>query len=177
MSRVAKDPVKVPSGVTVNFEGNKIIIKGSKGNLEGTIHKAVDIKFEENILYFEPKSGISKANALAGTTRAIVNNMVKGVTDGFTKELQLVGVGYRAQAKGNILNLTLGYSKPINYQIPEGVVIETPTATEIVVKGTDKQLVGQVCAIIRAMRKVEPYKGKGVRNKGEKIKMKEAKKK
>jgi large subunit ribosomal protein L6 len=177
MSRVAKNPVKVPPGVTVSFDGSKINIKGGKGNLEKCIHDTVNVKYEENLLYFEPKAGIQTADALAGTMRSIVSNMVKGVSDGFIRELQLVGVGYRAQAKGDVLNLTLGYSHPINYYIPKGVTIETPTQTEIVVKGIDNEQVGQVCADIIAYRKIDPYKGKGVRYKGQQIILKEAKKK
>lgn len=177
MSRVAKNPVKVPSGVTINFNGNRINIKGSKGNLEKDLHEAVMVKYEENTLYFQPTEGVEIADALAGTTRALVNNMIQGVSEGFVKELQLVGVGYKAQAKGHVLNLTLGHSHPINYEIPKGITIETPSQTEIVVKGIDKELVGQVCADIIAYRKPEPYKGKGVRYKGQLIKLKEAKKK
>ncbi|MBA2654475.1 MAG: 50S ribosomal protein L6 [Gammaproteobacteria bacterium] len=177
MSRVAKNPIKLPSGVSVTFNGNKINIKGSKGSLERNIHEAVSVKLEDDTMYFEPKSDLVTANALAGTTRAVVNNMVKGVSEGFVKELQLVGVGYKAQSKGNILGLTLGHSHPINYDVPQGITIETPTQTEIVVKGVDKELVGQVCADIIAYRKPEPYKGKGVRYKGQQIILKEAKKK
>jgi large subunit ribosomal protein L6 len=177
MSRVAKNPIKLPSGVTVDFAGNKITVKGSKGTLEKDFHNDVAVSFEDNILRFAPKNETPAANALAGTTRAIVNNMVIGVSDGFVKELQLVGVGYKAAAKGTELDLSLGHSHPINYKLPKGITIETPTATEIVVKGIDKEIVGQVCADIIAYRKIEPYKGKGVRYKGQKVILKEAKKK
>lgn len=177
MSRVAKNPVKLPAGVTVTFDGNKINVKGSKGNLERNLHQAVSVKLADNTLYFEAEGDSDSANALAGTTRAVVNNMVKGVSDGFVKELQLVGVGYKAQAKGNVLSLTLGHSHPINYDVPKGITVDTPTQTEVVVKGVDKELVGQVCADIIAFRPPEPYKGKGVRYKGQQIILKEAKKK
>lgn len=177
MSRVAKNPIKVPSGVTVNITGNRISIKGGKGQLEKDIHEAVAVKNEDNTLLFSPTGDAEIGDALAGTTRAIVFNMIKGVSEGFTKELQLIGTGYKAQSKGSILNLTLGHSHPIDYSVPKGITIETPTATEVVVKGIDKELVGQVCADIIAFRPPEPYKGKGVRYKGQVIKLKEAKKK
>lgn len=177
MSRVAKNPIKIPSGVTVSFNGNRISIKGSKGQLERDLHDSVVVKQEEGTLLFQPNEQVGIADALAGTTRAIVNNMVKGVSEGFTKELQLVGTGYKAQAKGHVLNLTLGHSHPIDYSIPKGITVETPSPTEVIVKGVDKELVGQVCADIVAYRPPEPYKGKGVRYKGQEIILKEAKKK
>lgn len=177
MSRVAKNPIKLPAGVTVNLNGNTISVKGSKGHLERNLHQAVSVKLEYNVLYFEPRNEIESADALAGTTRAVVNNMIKGVSDGFVKELQLVGVGYKAQAKGNSLSLTLGHSHPINYSVPNGITIETPSQTEVIVKGINKEVVGQVCADIIAFRPPEPYKGKGVRYKGQQIILKEAKKK
>lgn len=177
MSRVAKNPINIPQGVTVNINGNRISIKGSKGQLERDLHEAVIVKLEDNTLKFQPKESIEIANALAGTTRAIVNNMVKGVSEGFVRELQLVGTGYRAQTKGNALSLTLGHSHPIEYLLPKGITAETPSATEIVIKGIDKELIGQVCADIIAFRPPEPYKGKGVRYKGQLIILKEAKKK
>lgn len=177
MSRVAKNPINIPQGVTVNINGNRISIKGSKGQLERDLHEAVIVKVEDNALKFQPKDSIEIANALAGTTRAIVSNMVKGVSEGFVRELQLVGTGYRAQTKGNSLSLTLGHSHPIEYPLPKGITAETPSATEIVIKGIDKELVGQVCADIIAFRPPEPYKGKGVRYKGQLIILKEAKKK
>lgn len=177
MSRVAKNPIKVPSGVTVNVSGNTISVKGSKGQLEREIHEAVKVNYADNVILFEPKEGMEIGNALSGTTRAIVSNMVQGVSEGFTKELQLVGTGYKAQAKGNILGLSLGHSHPIDYHVPKGITVETPTPTEIVIKGIDKELIGQVCADIIAFRPPEPYKGKGVRYKGQEIILKEAKKK
>lgn len=177
MSRVAKNPIKVPAGVTITFNGNTINVKGSKGSLERNLHDAVEVKYEESVLYFSPRSDLTSANALAGTTRALVNNMLNGVTNGFTKELQLVGVGFKAQIKGNELLLTLGYSHPINYLVPQGITVETPAPTEILVKGVDKELVGQVCANIISFRKIEPYKGKGIRYKGQLVILKEAKKK
>lgn len=177
MSRVAKNPIKVPAGVNVSFDGQEINVKGSKGNLRRAINNSVSVKYEDNLIYFLPQNGVDNSVALAGTERALINNMIKGVNEGFTKELQLVGVGYKAQAKGKVLSLSLGHSHPINYEVPEGVTIETPSATEIVVKGIDKQLIGQVCADIISYRKIEPYKGKGVRYKGQIVILKEAKKK
>jgi large subunit ribosomal protein L6 len=177
MSRVAKNPIKLPAGVSVTLSGNKINVKGSKGILERELHEAVSAELKDNTLYFSPHANKESANALAGTMRAVVSNMVIGVNVGFVKELQLVGVGYRAQAKGNTLSLTLGHSHPINYEIPKGISIETPAPTEIIVRGIDKELVGQVSADIMAYRKVEPYKGKGIRYKGQQIILKEAKKK
>lgn len=177
MSRVAKKPVKVPAGITIDFDGNSIKVKGSKGSLEKSLHPSVGVKLEDNILYFNPKQDDAAANAITGTTRAVVSNMIQGVHEGFVKELQLIGVGYKAQAKDRILNLTLGHSHPINYEIPKGITIETPSVTEVIVKGIDKELVGQVCADIIAYRPTEPYKGKGVRYKGQLVILKEAKKK
>lgn len=177
MSRVAKNPVSVPSGVSVTLSGQELTVKGSKGELKRTVHDAVEIKHEENTLTFAAKDGVANGNAFAGTMRSLVNSMVVGVSDGFEKKLQLVGVGYRAQAQGKTLNLTLGFSHPVNYEVPEGITVETPSNTEVVVKGADKQLVGQVAANIRAYRPPEPYKGKGVRYADEHIRRKEAKKK
>lgn len=177
MSRVAKNPVQLPAGVSVNLNDSILQVKGAKGSLERHVNEAVLVKIENNALHFEPREGYDRANSLAGTTRALANNMVKGVHEGFVKELQLVGVGYKAQAKGDTLSLSLGTSHPINYTIPAGITIESPTATEIVVKGIDKELVGQVCADIISYRPTEPYKGKGVRYKGQVIILKEAKKK
>jgi large subunit ribosomal protein L6 len=177
MSRVAKNPIKLPAGVNVSINGQEIQIKGNKGALHRKVHDIVSIKYGDNLISFAPRSTDKAANALAGTTRALVNNMVIGVSQGFEKKLTLVGVGYRAQAQGKMLALTLGYSHPINYKIPEGVTIETPSPTEIIVKGIDKQLVGEVCADIRSYRRVEPYKGKGVRFQGQLVILKEAKKK
>lgn len=177
MSRIAKYPVAIPSGVEVNLGSQVLTIKGKKGALQLDLHPAVEIVNKDNALTFAPRDKDPKSDALAGTFRALINNMVKGVTAGFEKKLELVGVGYRAQAQGKILNLTLGYSHPVTYPVPEGISVETPSQTEILVKGMDKQKVGQVAADIRAFRPPEPYKGKGVKYSGEVIARKEAKKK
>jgi large subunit ribosomal protein L6 len=177
MSRVAKKPVELPKGVEINISGQAITVKGGKGSLSRDIHNSVGIAQEDNVLTFVPKDGSKAAMALAGTMRALINNMVVGVSEGFEKKLELVGVGYRAQAQGQKLNLTLGFSHPVDYAVPEGVSVETPSQTEVVVKGTDKQKVGQVAAEIRAYRPPEPYKGKGVKYADEIIVRKEAKKK
>ncbi|PWK51937.1 50S ribosomal protein L6 [Pleionea mediterranea] len=177
MSRVANYPVSIPSGVNITLSGQEITVKGSKGELKRTVHDAVEIKQQDEVLTFAPREGIADARAFAGTMRSLVNNMVVGVSDGFEKKLQLVGVGYRAQAKGKVLSLTLGFSHPVDYEVPEGITIETPSNTDVIVKGADKQLVGQVAANIRAYRPPEPYKGKGVRYVDEYIRRKEAKKK
>jgi large subunit ribosomal protein L6 len=177
MSRVAKNPVPIPNGVEVSIGNQQISIKSNKGCLVHTIHKDVLVNQEGDKLIFAPRKESQAAVALAGTTRAIVNNNVQGVTQGFEKKLVLVGVGYRAEARGKILGLTLGFSHPVNFDIPEGVTVETPTQTEIIIKGVDKQLVGQVAANIRRFRPPEPYKGKGVRYANEVIILKEAKKK
>jgi large subunit ribosomal protein L6 len=142
MSRVANNPITIPSGVEVNIAGQNVTVKGGKGSLSHEIHPAVEISREDNVLKFSPKA-MDNADALAGTTRALLNNMVTGVSQGFEKKLQLVGVGYRAQAQGNVLNLTLGFSHPVAFKVPEGITIETPSQTEVVVKGTDKQVVGK----------------------------------
>lgn len=177
MSRVANSPVLVPAGVEVNIAGGAISVKGAKGNLTHNIAAAVEVAKDESQLKFSPRDGYENADALAGTTRALVNNMVTGVSHGFEKKLQLVGVGYRAQAQGKVLNLTLGFSHPVNFPVPEGITIETPSQTEIVIKGINKQQVGQIAANIRSLRPPEPYKGKGVRYADEHIVRKEAKKK
>lgn len=177
MSRIAKQPVEMPAGVEAKFDGQHIKVKGSKGELEHTIHQSVEVTQTDNVLTFVARSQDKQASALAGTTRALINNMVTGVSQGYEKKMELVGVGYRAQVKGKVLNLTLGLSHPVNYTIPEGITIETPSQTEILVRGIDKQLVGQVCAEIRAWRPPEPYKGKGIRFAGEHVARKEAKKK
>jgi large subunit ribosomal protein L6 len=177
MSRVAKNPVSVPKGVEITIENQQISIKSQKGCLVHKIHKSVAVTQETDQLIFSPREKSQVADALAGTTRAIVSNYVQGVTQGFEKKLTLVGVGYRAEARGKVLGLTLGFSHPVNFDVPEGVVIETPTQTEIIIKGIDKQLVGQVAANIRRFRPPEPYKGKGVRYANEVILLKEAKKK
>ncbi|MCU1719313.1 50S ribosomal protein L6 [Pseudomonas sp. 5P_3.1_Bac2] len=177
MSRVAKNPVKLPAGVEVKLAGQQLSVKGAKGTLELNVHSSVEILQEAGELRFAARNGDQQTRAMAGTTRALVNNMVIGVSAGFERKLQLVGVGYKAQAKGQVLNLALGFSHPIDYELPEGVVAETPNQTEILIKGVDKQLVGQVAAEIRDFRRPEPYKGKGVRYADEVVRRKEAKKK
>ena len=177
MSRVAKQAVELPSGVEIKIDGQAVTVKGGKGSLHRDVHDSVEIRQDDNVLRFAPKDGSKISMALAGTMRALVNNMVAGVSVGFEKKLQLVGVGYRAQAQGQKLNLTLGFSHPVDYPVPEGVTVETPSQTEVVVKGVDKQRVGQVAAEIRAFRPPEPYKGKGVKYADEFIVRKEAKKK
>ena len=177
MSRIAKEPVELPQGVEFSQSGTTITLKGSKGSLSMDLNSEVELAQEENMLKFKARSGSRFAVAVSGTTRALVANMVRGVTEGFEKKLELVGVGYRAQAQGSKLNLTLGFSHPVVYSVPEGISVETPSQTEVVVKGTDRQKVGQVAAEIRHFRPPEPYKGKGVRYAGERVVMKEAKKK
>ena len=176
MSRGAKNPVKLPQGVEIKLDGQALSVKGAKGTLELSLHPTVEVVQEDGELRFAARAG-SPNMAMAGTTRALVNNMVIGVSQGFERKLQLVGVGYKAQAKGQVLNLALGYSHPIDYQLPEGVSAETPSQTDIIIKGIDKQLVGQVAAEIRDFRRPEPYKGKGVRYADEVVRRKEAKKK
>lgn len=176
MSRIANNPVVIPAGVEVKIDGNGINVKGPKGDMQFAIHDSVQIEQEDNILTFSLREN-SREKAMAGTARAVVNNMVTGVSQGFERKLQLVGVGYRAQAQGATLNLSLGHSHPINYAVPDGITVETPSQTEILVKGCDKQKVGQVAAEIRAYRPPEPYKGKGVKYSDEVIVRKEAKKK
>mgnify|MGYP003960730653 FL=1 len=177
MSRIANNPVSIPKGVEITLSGQEVTVKGSKGNLTVTLHDLVGISQEEDRLQLKAVEVSKKSVALAGTFRSLVNNMVVGVSGGFQKELQLQGVGYRAQAQGKKLNLSLGFSHPVVYEVPEGIDIETPTQTQVIVKGIDKQLVGQVSADIRAFRPPEPYKGKGVRYVDEYVKRKEAKKK
>ncbi len=176
MSRVAKNPVTLPQGIEVALS-DEIMVKGPLGALTQKKLKNVDVVREGDALLCKPADDSTKANAMSGTMRALLANMVHGVSQGYEKKLQLVGVGYRAQAKGDMLSMALGFSHPVNYPIPDGVKIETPTQTEIVLKGIDKQLVGQVAAEIRAYRKPEPYKGKGVRYVGEVVTLKETKKK
>jgi len=177
MSRIANSPVELPTGVEIKINGQMVSVKGGNGTLDHEVHKAVEVSLNDNVFSVKAKEGAANASALAGTTRALVNNMVMGVSKGFEKQLKLLGVGYRAKVQGNVLNLTLGFSHPVNYAIPKGVSIETPSNTEIVVKGADKQVVGQVAADIRAYRPPEPYKGKGVRYADEYVRRKEAKKK
>lgn len=177
MSRVAKVPVALAKGVEVDLKGNALTVKGPKGTLSLDCNREVEVVNEGSELTVKARSGSRFANAIAGTTRALISNMVTGVSAGFERKLELVGVGYRAQAQGNKVNLTLGFSHPVVYDIPEGVTVETPSQTEIFVRGADKQRVGQVAAELRAYRPPEPYKGKGVRYSDERIVLKEAKKK
>lgn len=177
MSRVAKNPVKLPAGVEFKLAGQELSVKGAKGTLQLTVHTSVEVSHVDGELRFVAKNGDQQSRAMSGTTRALVNNMVTGVSQGFERKLQLVGVGYRAQVKGTILSLSLGFSHPVEYQLPEGVSAETPSATDIIIKGIDKQVIGQVAAEIRDYRRPEPYKGKGVRYADEVVLRKEAKKK
>ena len=177
MSRVAKKPVTIPAGVDVKIQGQSIAVSGKKGTLQLVIHNDVEVSQGESSLQVSLRSPEKCSHAMAGTTRALLSNMVTGVNDGFEKKLTLIGVGYRAQLQGNSLNLTLGFSHPVNYTVPEGINIETPSQTEVIVRGIDKQKVGQVAADIRAYRPPEPYKGKGVRYTDEQVVRKEAKKK
>jgi len=178
MSRIAKMPVELPSGVEAKLDGQSINIKGAKGAMDINIHPSVAVTEEGNTLVFSLANAANNSSwAMAGTMRSLVSNIVTGVSEGFEKKLELVGVGYRAKANGNVLNLTLGFSHPVNYQLPDGITVETPSQTEIIVRGTDKQKVGQVAAEIRAYRPPEPYKGKGVKYADERIIRKEAKKK
>ena len=174
MSRVAKNPIKLPSGVEFNISGSQLNVKGPKGNLELLLHPGVSLAENDGEYLVKPDG--DKNMAMAGTFRSLVSNMVVGVTDGFQKKLQLVGVGYRAQMQGDKLNLALGFSHPVVHQAPEGIKIEVPSQTEIIVSGCDKQKVGQVAAEIRSYRPPEPYKGKGVRYADERVVRKEAKK-
>jgi large subunit ribosomal protein L6 len=177
MSRVANNPVELPKGVEVTLVGSKISVKGAKGTLAMAVDSSVEIKQGDNVLTFAALSQDSFARAMSGTTRALVNNMVMGVSQGFEKKLDLVGVGYRAQVQGSKINLTLGFSHPVVYELADGVTAETPSQTEILLKSSDKQKLGQAAAEIRAFRPPEPYKGKGVRISGEYVRRKEAKKK
>lgn len=177
MSRIANKPVEIPSGVEISINGHSMSVKGKNGTMSMDVNEKVDVTQQDNVLSFSGREGIDGSVAMAGTMRSLANNMVIGVSQGFEKKLELVGVGYRAQAQGNKLNLTLGFSHPVVYDVPEGITIETPSPTEIVIKGADKQLVGQVSANIRAYRPPEPYKGKGVRYSDERVIRKEAKKK
>ena len=174
MSRVAKKPINLPKGVEVSVAASNLSVKGSKGTLSLAMPANVEIKNDNGIITMMPATDDDMA--MAGTIRAILSNMIVGVSEGFTRKLELVGVGYRANMTGNDLNLSLGYSHPVVFACPEGITITTPTQTEILVSGADKQRVGEVAAKIRAYRKPEPYKGKGIRYSGEKIIMKEAKK-
>ena len=177
MSRIGKQPVPIPSGVDVKLDGRKATVKGPKGLLSRDLPLGVEVEISSDSLQVLPPSRPKENTAFQGLARTLLNNMVVGVTEGFEKKLELIGVGYRAQAQGNKLNLSLGFSHPVEYAVPEGISIETPSQTEILVKGADKQKVGQVCAEIRAYRPPEPYKGKGVRYSDEHVRRKEAKKK
>ena len=177
MSRVGKQPISIPRGVDVSITDQTVSVKGNKGSLTLELHPYIKIKQENGVLYLSPLCQEGAYWAMCGTMRALVHNMVIGVTAGFEKRLQLVGVGYRAQAQGQTLSLSLGFSHPIEFSVPPGVIVETPSQSEIIVKGSDKQQVGEVAAKIRAYRPAEPYKGKGVRYAEERILMKEAKKK
>ncbi|MCW8196246.1 50S ribosomal protein L6 [Proteobacteria bacterium 005FR1] len=177
MSRIANSPVRLPKGVEVTLNGREVSAKGKNGTLSMTIHENVEVVQEDGVLRCSARDNAQKSTAMAGTMRALLSNLVTGVNDGFEKRLQLQGVGYRAKAAGNTLNLTLGFSHPIDYTLPEGVSAETPSQTEIVLKSANKQLLGQVAAEVRGFRPPEPYKGKGVRYADEFVRRKEAKKK
>jgi len=177
MSRIAKAPISLPAGVEATVTGQEIKVKGAKGELSLTLHQSVTAEVKDNIISVAPVAESKDNWAMAGTMRSLANNMVVGVTQGFEKKLELKGVGYRAQVKGKVINLTLGFSHPVEFTIPEGITAETPSQTEIILKGIDKQLIGQAAANIRAYRPPEPYKGKGVRYADEHVRRKEAKKK
>jgi large subunit ribosomal protein L6 len=176
MSRVGKNAIVVPAGVEVTL-GQNITVKGPLGSLQIAANPAVTVNLESNAIVVKPVAGAENASAMWGTMRANLNNMVVGVSKGFERKLQLVGVGYRAQAQGDVLNLSLGFSHPVAHKMPAGIKVECPTQTEVLIKGSDKQRVGQVAAEIRAYRKPEPYKGKGVRYADEVVVIKETKKK
>lgn len=175
--RIASKPVAVPQGVEVNVSGQQISIKGAKGALTQLLHSHVNMTEQDGVLQFAPRHGDKASIALTGTMRSLINNIVIGVTQGFERKLELKGVGYRAQMQGKKLNLTVGFSHPVHFDVPEGIIIETPTQTEVVIKGADKQLVGQVAANIRRVRPPDAYKGKGIRYADEHISLKETKKK
>jgi large subunit ribosomal protein L6 len=177
MSRVAKKPIELAKGVSAEVQGQTVTVKGAKGSLVLNVNTEVEVTVDGSTVKVGARSGSTFANAVAGTTRALLANMMTGVTTGFQRKLELVGVGYRAAVQGQKLNLTLGFSHPVEYPIPKGISIETPSQSEIIVKGMDRQQVGQVAAELRAYRPPEPYKGKGVRYSDEKIVLKEAKKK
>ncbi len=177
MSRVAKSPIALPKGVQMTVAGGLVTVKGPKGSLGLALDAAITVNVDGESVRVAPRVPSAESWMLAGTTRANLSNLVQGVSKGFEKKLELVGVGYRAQAQGRNVNLTLGFSHPVVYQLPEGVTAETPTQTEIIIKGLDKQLIGLVAAKIRAFRPPEPYKGKGVRYSAERVRQKEAKKK
>ena len=176
-SRIAKNPIELPSGVEVKIAGNLVTVKGNQGELKQALPAIVKIEQTDSSLQLSAANDSTEANALSGTMRALINNMVTGVSVGFEKKLTLIGVGYRAKAQGNKLNLTLGLSHPVDMEMPKGITVETPSQTEVVLKGADKQAVFQMGANIRAKRPPEPYKGKGIRYHDEHVVMKEAKKK
>ena len=177
MSRVAKTPIVIPEGVEVMLNGQTVTVKSSRGELSHFVNEAVSVSVDNGSIVFSPFKNTTKANAHAGTARALVNNMVVGVTKRFVKKLNLQGVGYRAALKNDVINLTLGFSHPVEHKVPEGITVECPSQTEIVLTSCDKQLLGQVAADIRSYRKPEPYKGKGIRYADEIVRTKEAKKK
>lgn len=177
MSRVAKMPVSIPQGVDVSIKEDQISVKGAGGNLSLAVNALVKVSNNDGKLAFEPANDSREANAMSGTMRQLVNNMVVGVSKGFEKKLTLIGVGYKASAAGSKLNLAVGYSHPVNFEMPAGITVATPTPTEVVIKGADRQVVGQLAAEIRAVRPPEPYKGKGIRYADEKVTIKETKKK
>ena len=176
MSRIAKKPVKIPAGIEVNIANNTVRLKGKNGEISHIFHEELKIVHEDEEIKIFTDSTSKNIKALSGTSRTLVQNMVTGITDGFEKKLEIAGVGFRAAVQGNKLNLTLGFSHPVVVDIPDGITIETPSQTEIVIKGIDKQKVGQLAANIRAYRKPEPYKGKGIKYSNEHIIRKEAKK-
>ncbi len=176
MSRVANNPIIIPDNVNVDFKDNVVLVKGNKGELELTLSSSISIDIKDNIITINYDDQNQKSVALAGTSRSLLNNMIVGVSDGFEKKLELIGVGYRAKASGKLLELTLGFSHPIKYKLPEDVEVETPSQTEVILKSHNKQILGQAAAEIRAFRPPEPYKGKGVRYSDEQVKRKEAKK-
>ncbi len=177
LSRIAKMPLDVPKGVEVSLQGATVKVKGPLGQLENSFNEVVEVKQQDNTLVLSVREETQFAKAMSGTVRALLNNMVLGVVSGFEKKLTIIGVGYRAAVQGNKLNLSLGFSHPVEFVAPAGIKIETPSQTEIVIKGMDKQLVGQVAAVIRGYRSVEPYKGKGIRYADEQVSLKETKKK
>ena len=176
MSRVANNPINVPDTVNVSINDNVVVVKGNKGELDFSLPSSISIDIKDNIIAVNYNSEDQESVALAGTTRSIINNMIVGVSEGFEKKLELIGVGYRAKASGKLLELTLGFSHPIKYQLPNDVEVETPSQTEVVLRSHNKQLLGQAASEIRAFRPPEPYKGKGVRYSDEQVKRKEAKK-
>ena len=176
MSRVAKNPIIIPDGVNISIDDKNVTVKGSKGELDFLLSLSISLNIDDNAITVSYDESNQKSVALAGTTRSIINNMIIGVSIGFEKKLELIGVGYRAKASGKLLELTLGFSHPVKYQLPDDVQVETPSQTEVVLKSHNKQILGQVAAEIRAFRPPEPYKGKGVRYADEQVKRKEAKK-